>query len=309
MEGSVSEESNEATLGSGVCPFCGAGGAHPFDWDSWRCGTCNREYPTSASKCRSTGCWEFASHENYCTRHLPRGLHLLDQESYSVLVTDLFHFMDQEGQKLETGFPTWEAARNYARAKTWSSVQGHKKAGLSADEVKRLWMAFGESAIVIGGPSYSAKDEIDYFLHHDPRPEDSDDSRIVRATEPQQQNPQKIQITASLRPAPESLLSTSQARFYFPSIRIEPVGAWALTGLLLGIAIGLVRINVHLPHSTYQSLYLLEQLIWFVDGGFLLPIWGSTAGRKMERNLAWLLFFALWGIATCAFIALVFHWI
>ena len=307
MEGSVSDKSNEVVFGGGVCPFCGAGGAHPFDWDSWRCGHCNREYPTSASKCRVTGCWEFASHEDYCTRHIPRELRLPDPKSYSVLVTDLFHFMDEEGQTLETGFPTWEAARNYARAITWSSVQAHKKPELSADEVKRMWMAFGECAIVIGDPGYSAKDEIDYFLENDPTPTVADHSRIARVTDPQGLSRKSIQGSGSLLPALEPAASSSPTKCNSPSAHIEPVGIWALAGLLIGIVSGIVRVYVHLSQSIYQSLFSLEQIIWFVDGGFLLPIWGSTAGQKWERILAWSIFVAIWGLVTAALIAITFH--
>ena len=233
MKGSDSDESKEAKLGGGVCPFCGAGGSHPFDWDSWWCGRCNREYPTSASKCRFLGCWEFAYHEDYCARHIPRESGMSELTSYSVLVMDLFHFMDKKEEALETGFPTWEAARCYARARTWSSVQEHRKEGLSADEVKRLWMAFGESAIVIGGPHYSAKDDIEYFLEHEPSPEETDYSKIARIGDTQPPCPEADQQNALLQPALLSVKPTPRPGPKLSSIRIQPVGAWALTGLIV----------------------------------------------------------------------------
>lgn len=309
MKGCDSDESKEGKLGGAVCPFCGTGGSHPSDWDSWWCGRCNRDYPTSASKCRVRGCWEFAYHKNYCDRHRARETGLSATTPYSVLVMDLFHFMDHAEETLETGFPTWEAARNYARARTWSSVEEHKREGLSADQVKNLWMTFGESAIVIGGPSYSATDEIDYFLSHNPSPEEADYSRIVRVTKTHDVTPSSIQEQATPQPAKEPEVCNAPTKLEFPSVRIESVGAWALAGLIVGITSGLVRVNVHLSHSTYQSLFSLEQLIWFVDAGFLLPIWGSTAGRKWERDLAWGLYFAIWGFAIFAFIVMAFRWI
>jgi hypothetical protein len=55
--------------GGGTCPFCGASGSFPTDWDSWSCRSCGREYPTQAFKCRQPGCWDFVFMEDFCESH------------------------------------------------------------------------------------------------------------------------------------------------------------------------------------------------------------------------------------------------
>ena len=103
-----------------------------------------------------------------------------EQKTYSVLVTDLFHYMDKEGATLVDGFSTWEDARAYARARTWSSVQELRTQGMGLDELKQRFLIFGETAMVIGGQNYSAWDDIDYFIANEPRPEEADWSAIGR---------------------------------------------------------------------------------------------------------------------------------
>ena len=97
-----------------------------------------------------------------------------EEETYAVLVIDLFHFMDEEGETLVGDFATWADARDYARARAWSSVQELRTQGMSGDELRAQWLSFGENALVVGGPSYSARNDIDYFIANQPRVEDLD---------------------------------------------------------------------------------------------------------------------------------------
>jgi len=87
---------------------------------------------------------------------------------------DLYHYMDPDEETVVRGFASWDEARAYARARTWSSVQELRTPGISSAELKRQWWTFGETALVIGAPHYSASDEIDYFVANEPTPEQID---------------------------------------------------------------------------------------------------------------------------------------
>ncbi len=101
------------------------------------------------------------------------------QKTWAVLVMDLFHYMDPEEETLVSGFAIWEDARDYARARTWSSVQELREPGMGAEKLKVQWWSFGETAIVVGEPHYSATDEIDFFLSHEPTAMQIDWTRIA----------------------------------------------------------------------------------------------------------------------------------
>lgn len=92
-------------------------------------------------------------------------------DTWSVLVMDLYHYMDPDEETVVSGFASWDEARAYARARTWSSVEELRKPGMSAEELKHAWWSFGETALVIGAPHYSATDEIDYFVANQASPE------------------------------------------------------------------------------------------------------------------------------------------
>jgi len=92
-----------------------------------------------------------------------------DDQTWAVLVMDLFHSSESEGHRLERGFATREDACDYARDFTWGSVQELRKPGMTAEALKSQWWTFGESASVEGEPRYSGADEIDYFVAHEYR--------------------------------------------------------------------------------------------------------------------------------------------
>lgn len=64
-----SAEGGDDKIGGGKCPFCGATGSVPSDYDSWFCQICGRDYPTRAFKCRHPGCWEFVFLDEFCDKH------------------------------------------------------------------------------------------------------------------------------------------------------------------------------------------------------------------------------------------------
>ena len=84
--------------------------------------------------------------------------------TWAVLVIDLFHSYEPDGDHLESGFTTREDACEYARARTWASVEELRTPGITLDELKSQWWSFGEACLVGGEPRYSAAEEIDYFV-------------------------------------------------------------------------------------------------------------------------------------------------
>ena len=101
--------------------------------------------------------------------HETRGTH-------AVLVIDMFHY-DEESEVVVEGFPTLEAAREYARRRTRDSVEGLREPGQSHEELRQMWSAFGEDAIVLGrefSRSYAGFSELDYFIANPASPEESD---------------------------------------------------------------------------------------------------------------------------------------
>lgn len=89
---------------------------------------------------------------------------MVEKKTYSVLIIDNFHF-EAEHDMVIKGFPTIKAAIEYARCIVRSSVEHHRKEGLTKEEVKQAWHLFGENASVLGHP-YRGNDELDFFLNN-----------------------------------------------------------------------------------------------------------------------------------------------
>jgi len=66
-DASVEETGKSSGLGR-QCPRCGSHDLHPADFDSWWCGGCSQEFPTSTQRCRHPGCLEWAW-DGYCEQH------------------------------------------------------------------------------------------------------------------------------------------------------------------------------------------------------------------------------------------------
>jgi hypothetical protein len=85
-----------------------------------------------------------------------------------------------EEDRLAIGFSSEEEAIEYARKRTWSSVEENKNKEKSQEENKKLWLSFGEESMVLGGEKYSGRSEIEFFLTNKPKPEDTDYSSIEK---------------------------------------------------------------------------------------------------------------------------------
>lgn len=92
--------------------------------------------------------------------------------AYSVLVVDMFHH-DDEPETIVRGFPTLALATEYARRRTWDSVEALRRAAQSSTDLRRQWLLFGEDCCVIG-QHYCGVSEIDYFVTHPATPEERD---------------------------------------------------------------------------------------------------------------------------------------
>jgi hypothetical protein len=86
--------------------------------------------------------------------------------SFQVLVIDMAHYADGGSEILISGFPTREEAIDYARRRVRDSIEELRKAHQSSEELRQLWLLFGEDVLVTGDPAYStASDLPDFFAH------------------------------------------------------------------------------------------------------------------------------------------------
>jgi hypothetical protein len=85
------------------------------------------------------------------------------KKGYSVVIIDRFHFMNEDEEIIKSGFPTLEAARDYARRVTRDSVEGFREQSKSESDLRELWSMFGEDGLVIGD-GYAGSSELDFFI-------------------------------------------------------------------------------------------------------------------------------------------------
>jgi hypothetical protein len=100
--------------------------------------------------------------------------------SFQVLVMDMSHYADDEGDIRVSGFPNREAAIEYARRRVRDSIEELRKPNQTAEELKRLWLLYGEAALVPGDPAYSAASDLDEFLRHPATREECDWSGLEK---------------------------------------------------------------------------------------------------------------------------------
>ena len=91
--------------------------------------------------------------------------------SIAVLVMDMFHYRDPEHETIVEGFPSLEAATEYARRRTRDSLEVCRENDQSKEELKRAWYAFGEACLVIGG-DYAGSHELDFSIDNPASAED-----------------------------------------------------------------------------------------------------------------------------------------
>ena len=94
--------------------------------------------------------------------------------TWAVLVMEMGRYQDEEGESMVGGFASFERAREYARRRTRDSLEGLRKTGQTAEELRQLWLLYGEDAMVIGAPSYKGFAELDFFIAHPASREECD---------------------------------------------------------------------------------------------------------------------------------------
>lgn len=82
-------------------------------------------------------------------------------KTFSVLVYDMYDYGEVA---TVTGFKGFNEAREYARRRTWDSVENERKSSTSPKDLHDRWFMFGEDCQVIGGEKYSGEDELDFFI-------------------------------------------------------------------------------------------------------------------------------------------------
>ena len=93
--------------------------------------------------------------------------------TWSVIVFDMAHTGEPDGEHLIPGFETPEKARAYAEARVRASVEEMRQPGLTPEQIRRLWLLFGEDCAVAGhGPGFA--DLLDRFIATPATPADCD---------------------------------------------------------------------------------------------------------------------------------------
>jgi hypothetical protein len=72
--------------------------------------------------------------------------------TWRVLIIDNFHMHDADEHYEIGGFPSLEAAREYCRRFNHASLEHCRKPSMSAEDLVKQWLSFGEAASVIGDP-------------------------------------------------------------------------------------------------------------------------------------------------------------
>lgn len=93
--------------------------------------------------------------------------------TYSVLILDMAHYQDPDHEIQVSGFPTLEAAQEFARRRVRASIEELRSPEMSPEELRRLWHLYGEDALVPGA-GWAASHELDQFLAAPAGPEETD---------------------------------------------------------------------------------------------------------------------------------------
>lgn len=85
------------------------------------------------------------------------------QETHSVLVFDMARTGEPDGEHLIAGFPSLEAAKTYAEARTRASLEELRAPGQSPAELRSLWHVYGEDCSVLGG-EFTGRAALDFYV-------------------------------------------------------------------------------------------------------------------------------------------------
>jgi hypothetical protein len=101
-------------------------------------------------------------------------------EGYSVLIIDMFQYDPKEDYVLD-GFPTFELAKEFARRRVWDSVEEQRKPGQSPEELRKMWLTFGEDASVLRGETrYVGSHDLNFFIEHPATAAERDWQAVMR---------------------------------------------------------------------------------------------------------------------------------
>ena len=73
------------------------------------------------------------------------------------------HRGDDDGEHRVDGFESLDDAREYARRRTWASIEELRKPGMKPEDLRRLWALYGEDCSVLGD-SYCGSTELERFI-------------------------------------------------------------------------------------------------------------------------------------------------
>ncbi len=99
---------------------------------------------------------------------------------YDVIVCDLFNIHTPDHETIVAGFPTRELAIQYARRRTWSSVDDMREPGRLVEHIRNQWLALGEDCRVVGPGGGHAR----LAVHLLPRDEHITIHQIIRSIVP-----------------------------------------------------------------------------------------------------------------------------
>lgn len=83
------------------------------------------------------------------------------------VVLDMFPYQDPAHETVVEGFPTFASAKDYARRRTRDSLEELRTENQNAEELRRLWFAFGEDVLAFGPDAeerYHGSSELDFFI-------------------------------------------------------------------------------------------------------------------------------------------------
>ena len=96
-----------------------------------------------------------------------------DAESISVLVFDMAHTGEADGERIVSGFADLTAAHAYAEARVRASVEELRRPGLSNPDLRTMWHIYGEDCAVLGD-SFWGHDRLDWYIANPAAPSDCD---------------------------------------------------------------------------------------------------------------------------------------
>jgi len=127
---------------------------------------------------RARSAWFLRRHRDAPNKPVPNGLPAPAKpqdipppapKTYTVADLDMWDFPEQGCIRYTDGFPSLEVAREYARRSTWDSVEEQRPLAKSRNDLRTRWLIYGHSCSVVDD-TYSARDDLDYFLDHPAAP-------------------------------------------------------------------------------------------------------------------------------------------